>query len=69
MFRYASVASMLAACSLPVVAVLLGEPWPVIVFAGVAAAAIIVLHRSNIRRLVAGTENRAKLRRAAPAKP
>src|SRR5437870_7005362 len=37
--RYASVASMLAALSLPVVAVLIGEPWPVIAFAGVAAAA------------------------------
>src|SRR5438876_9088632 len=39
--RYASVASMLAALSLPVVAVLIGEPWPVIAFAGVAAAAVI----------------------------
>jgi hypothetical protein len=35
----------------------------------VAAVAIVVLHRANIRRLLAGTENRATLRRAAPAKP
>src|SRR5204862_7385545 len=36
LFRYASVASMLAACSLPIVAVLLDEPWPVVAFAVVA---------------------------------
>jgi glycerol-3-phosphate acyltransferase PlsY len=68
--RYASLASIVAGLSLPLVAVLLGYPWPVVAFAGAAAAAIVVLHRSNIRRLVAGTENRAKLRRAtAPAGP
>jgi glycerol-3-phosphate acyltransferase PlsY len=64
-FRYASVASMLAACSLPVVAVLIGEPWPVIVFGGVAAAAVIVLHRANIGRLLSGTESRFSFRRPA----
>ena len=68
--RYASLASIVAGLSLPAIAVLLGYPWPVIAFAGAAAAAIVVLHRSNIRRLLAGTENRAKLRRAtAPAGP
>src|SRR5436853_5388416 len=35
-FRYASLASMLAALTLPVVAALLGEPWAVIAFACVA---------------------------------
>jgi len=65
LFRYASVASMLAACSLPVIAVLIGEPWPVIAFAGGAAAAVVVLHRGNIARLRAGTENRFRLRRPA----
>lgn len=64
-FRYASVASMLAACALPVVALLLGEPWPVIVFAGVAGAAVVVLHRANIGRLRSGTENRFSFRRPA----
>jgi glycerol-3-phosphate acyltransferase PlsY len=56
--RYASLASMAAALSLPVVAALLGEPWPVIVFAAAAAAAVLVLHRANIKRLRAGTESR-----------
>src|SRR5438105_8798744 len=37
LFRYASLASMLAALSLPVVAALLGEPWPVIAFGAIAA--------------------------------
>jgi acyl phosphate:glycerol-3-phosphate acyltransferase len=61
--RYASLASMASAVSLPVAAVLLDQPWPVIVFAAVAAAAVIVLHRGNIRRLLNGTENRFELRR------
>ena len=62
-FRYASVASITAACSLPIVAVVLREPWPVIVFAVAAAVAVVVLHRANIRRLRAGTENRFRFRR------
>jgi acyl phosphate:glycerol-3-phosphate acyltransferase len=64
-FRYASVASMIAACSVPVAAYLIGEPWPVIAFAVVAAAAVVVLHRANIRRLLSGTENRFSFRRPA----
>jgi glycerol-3-phosphate acyltransferase PlsY len=61
--RYASVASMVGAGSLPALAYALGYPWPVIAFAGAAGAAVTVLHRANIRRLLAGTENRATLRR------
>ena len=64
-FRYASVASMVAACSLPIVSVLIGEPWPVIAFAVVAAVSVIVLHRANIGRLLSGTENRFSFRRPA----
>jgi len=67
--RYASLASILAALSLPAAAVLIGEPWPVIVFAGGAALAVLVLHRANIARLRAGTENRFKFRRPASAQP
>ena len=63
--RYASVASMCAALSLPLLAWLFGEPWPVIVFGGVAALAVLVLHRANIGRLRSGTENRVELGRAA----
>jgi acyl phosphate:glycerol-3-phosphate acyltransferase len=67
LFRYASLASILAALSLPAVAVALDEPWPVIAFASVAAAGIVVLHRANIARLRAGTESRFTLRRRKPA--
>ena len=61
--RYASLASIVAALSLPVAAVLLGEPWPVIVFAAAAAVAVVLLHRANIARLRAGTENRFEFSR------
>ena len=65
--RYASVASIVAAASLPAVAAALGYPWPVIAFGGGAAAAVAALHKANIRRLLAGTENRFQLRRRAPS--
>jgi glycerol-3-phosphate acyltransferase PlsY len=61
--RYASVASILAAASLPLVALLLGEPWPVLVLVTGAALAVLVLHRANLARLRAGTESRVELRR------
>jgi len=65
LFRYASLASVVAASSLPVAAALLDESWPVIIFAAGAAAAVLVLHRGNITRLRAGTENRFRFRRRA----
>jgi glycerol-3-phosphate acyltransferase PlsY len=61
--RYASLASMVAAVALPVGALLLHEPWPVTVFVALAAVVVLVLHRANIARLRAGTENRFELRR------
>jgi acyl phosphate:glycerol-3-phosphate acyltransferase len=60
--RYISLGSMLAAVSLPLFAWAFGEPWPTIAFAAIAAAGVVVLHRANIRRLLAGTETRASLR-------
>lgn len=67
LFRYASLASMTAAVSLPVAAALLGEPWPVIVFATAAALAVVFLHRGNINRLRSGSETRFRFRR--PPRP
>jgi glycerol-3-phosphate acyltransferase PlsY len=66
-FRYASVASIAAAVSLPVASALLGEPWPVDVFACAAALAVLVVHRANIGQLRAGTETRFRFRRPASA--
>jgi acyl phosphate:glycerol-3-phosphate acyltransferase len=66
LFRYASLASILAALSLPAAAAVLGESWPIIIFAAVAAVAVVVLHRANIARLRSGTENRFKFRGRTP---
>ena len=64
--RYASLASIVAALSLPVLAVLLGEPWQIVVFGAIAAVGVLLLHRPNIARLRAGTESRFRLRRTKP---
>ena len=62
--RYTSVASMVVAVALPFIALVLGEPWPVVVFAIAASSAVLLLHRPNFARLRAGTESRFRLRRA-----
>ena len=67
--RYASLASIVTALSLPFLGLALGEPWPVIVFASIAAVVVVVLHKANIVRLRAGTESRFALRRGSAAKP
>ena len=61
--RYASVASITAAASLPLSAWLFGYPWPVIAFGAAAGAGVAFLHRANIARLVRGEESRFELRR------
>ena len=66
--RYASVASIAAALSLPVFAVLFDASRPVLVLTVAGALAVLVLHRANIRRLRAGTENRFDLRKRAVAR-
>jgi glycerol-3-phosphate acyltransferase PlsY len=63
--RYASVASIVSAASLPVWAWLFGYPWPVIAFGGAAGIGVVFLHRANIARLWRGEETRLALRRAA----
>jgi len=65
--RYASVASIVAGIALPVAAAAYGYPLEVILFAVAAAVAILFLHRQNLRRLRAGTENRFHFRRPASA--
>jgi len=61
--RYTSVASIVVAVALPFIALVLGEPWPVVVFAVAAGLAVLLLHRPNVARLRAGTESRFRLRR------
>ena len=62
--RYASLASLVTALALAILVVVLDYPWPIIVFGIAATAAVIVLHRQNISRLLGGTEHRFELRRA-----
>jgi acyl phosphate:glycerol-3-phosphate acyltransferase len=56
--RYASVASLVTAITLPFACLLVGEEWPVVAFAAAAAVGVVVLHRQNLARLRAGTEPR-----------
>jgi glycerol-3-phosphate acyltransferase PlsY len=60
--RYTSVASITAALVLPALVLVFGGTWAEVFFTLGAAAAIIVLHRANIERLMHGTENRFTLR-------
>jgi glycerol-3-phosphate acyltransferase PlsY len=67
--RYASVASLVAAVALPTAAALLGEPWPVILFAAASGVAVMVLHRANVQRLLHGEEHRFSWPRGNRAAP
>ena len=60
--RYVSVASMIAALSVPVLAFLYDESWPLRVLTIVGAAAVVVLHRGNMDRLRRGKEPRVRLK-------
>ncbi|MBI1741039.1 MAG: glycerol-3-phosphate acyltransferase, partial [Candidatus Koribacter versatilis] len=67
-WRYVSLGSVIAAASLPLLTFRLYEPLgapPQTVSVGTTliAAMIILKHKDNIGRLVAGTENRLKFRR------
>ena len=63
--RYTSVASIVSAFALPLAAWGFGYPTEVIVFTAVSAVAVVWLHRGNLRRLRAGTENRFRRRSRA----
>jgi len=58
LYRYVSPASIIAAAGLPVLIAVFGYPWSCTFFAAFAAAVAIYKHRSNIRRLLDGTEHR-----------
>lgn len=66
--RYASVASIASALVLPAFAAAFDASPAVLAFTGAAAVAVILLHRANISRLRAGTENRFRLRKRAVAR-
>ena len=57
-FRYVSVASICFGISLPLAGWLLHSNGEEIIFTAVIATLIVVRHRTNLRRLLAGTEHR-----------
>ena len=66
-FRYVSLASIVAAFSFPIVLLTavyvfpawkLNELWPLFIIAVFLPLLVIVRHRSNIKRLLGGTENK-----------
>jgi glycerol-3-phosphate acyltransferase PlsY len=61
--RYVSLSSMVSAAALAAVAFLREGPSPVALCASVLALLVIVKHKGNIERLLAGTENRLGTRR------
>lgn len=68
--RYTSLGSILGAVAATPVVWALGYSTSRIVFTAIAAAAVLLLHRGNVVRLLAGRENRIELgRRAAPREP
>lgn len=66
--RYVSLASILASCSLPISFLIcaqwqgwpIREHYPLLALAAVVAVVIALRHRSNIGRLLAGTENKVE---------
>lgn len=65
--RYVSLASICASAALPFAAWLTGESSTIIIITLLLAALAIYKHKSNIRRLKAGTENRISFNKKAEA--
>ena len=66
--RYVSLASMVGAVSLPVTAALMHRPTVLVIVTAVIAIFVILRHRANISRLLAGTESKiGRKPAAAPA--
>ena len=58
LFRISSLAALTAAVLMPLYLWLLGEPSAFLIAMGAMAVLLIVRHRANIQRLLAGTESR-----------
>ena len=56
--RYVSLGSVLAAALLPVLCLILVEPWSYTVMSLLLAALVLFRHHSNIKRLISGQEAR-----------
>lgn len=56
--RYVSLGSISVAALLPVVAIIMGEPWIYVIMSVIIAAIVIARHHENITKLRNGTEAR-----------
>lgn len=56
--KYVSLGSIVTALSVPFIMMVIGDPLPVRILGVVAVAFIIYRHIPNIKRLIAGTENK-----------
>ena len=56
LWRIVSLSSVMGAIAVNLLMVLLNQPTPYLLFSGVAGVYVILRHRSNISRLLAGTE-------------
>jgi len=65
--RYVSLSSMLAAVSLVIASVVLGRSVPVVVVTAAIAGFVILRHRANISRLIAGTESKVGSKARPPS--
>ena len=66
--RYVSLASICAAAALPVATWFLERDKTLLIFAAIVGAVAIYKHKSNIQRLLAGTENRIGKRKEPDGK-
>jgi glycerol-3-phosphate acyltransferase PlsY len=57
-FRISSLAALVAVAVAPIIALLLGRPWPIVALAAVMAVLVYLRHLPNIQRLVKGEEPR-----------
>jgi len=58
--KYVSLGSIIALALAPVIMWLLNSPSAYVIYAFVAAVYVIYLHRENIKRLIAGNENKVR---------
>ncbi|MBR1619853.1 glycerol-3-phosphate 1-O-acyltransferase PlsY [bacterium] len=58
--KYVSLGSIIALALAPVIMWFLNSPPAYVIYAFVAAVYVIYLHRENIKRLIAGTENKVR---------
>lgn len=72
LFRYISLASIIAALAFPIVLLIaififpawkFNELWPLLIIAVVLPLIVIIRHRSNIKRLFSGTESKISFKR------